>query len=126
MSALVLPYPLSTNRYWRLWNGRAVPSKEATAYKAQVQARAIDAGIKLIKGSVILNIMLRPKRNKDGTPCKVLIDLDNALKVAIDALNGIAYADDKQVIEIHIVKGSAVNDGGLVVQILEGGNNDEA
>jgi crossover junction endodeoxyribonuclease RusA len=84
------------------------------------------AGIKLIKGSVILNIMLRPKRNKDGTPCKVLIDLDNALKVAIDALNGIAYVDDKQVIEIHIVKGSAVNDGGLVVQILEGGNNDEA
>ncbi len=68
MSALVLPYPLSTNRYWRLWNGRAVPSKEATAYKAQVQARAIDAGIKLIKGSVILNIMLRPKRNKDDTP----------------------------------------------------------
>jgi crossover junction endodeoxyribonuclease RusA len=31
-------------------------------------------------------------------------DLDNCLKLVTDALNGIAYVDDSQIVEIHAVK----------------------
>ena len=119
MSEIILPYPVSTNRYWRIFRGKAVPSKEATAYKMLVKARAREAGIKPIIGHVSLRITLRPKLNKDGSESKVCIDLDNALKVTLDALNGVAYADDSQIVELYVVKGSAVDGGGLVVSISD-------
>ncbi len=31
-------------------------------------------------------------------------DLDNMAKTVLDALNGTAYADDRQVVELHLVK----------------------
>ena len=119
MNQLILPYPVSTNRYWRIFRGKAVPSKEATAYKMLVKARAREAGIVPIIGHVSLHITLRPKLNKDGSESKVCIDLDNALKVTLDALNGVAYADDSQIVELYVFKGSAVDGGGLVVSITD-------
>lgn len=36
-------------------------------------------------------------------PCKTP-DIDNCIKIILDSLNGIAYSDDKQVVEITAIK----------------------
>ena len=97
MVRLKLPYPVSANRYWRIWRNKAVRSAEATAYKSVVRRIAQEAGVMPSEGSVAVCLRLIPKANKDGSANKTVIDLDNALKVTLDALQGIAYENDKQV-----------------------------
>ncbi len=90
---LVLPYPPSTNRYWRIFRGHAVRSAEATAYKAAVHHACLAARVRSLVGPVALEVRLyRPR--KAG-------DLDNRLKVLLDSLQGHLYADDAQVVELH-------------------------
>jgi crossover junction endodeoxyribonuclease RusA len=90
---LVLPYPPSANRYWRNYRGTTVTSAEARSYKLEVAYVARQAGIEKLSGPVALYIdIYRPRRSGD---------LDNRLKVLIDALQGVAYDDDDQVVEIH-------------------------
>ena len=116
---LILPYPVSANRYWlsfyaknlkRVFTG---PTKEAKAYKHEVAWLAKAVGVQLIgEGLVELRVRLVPRT-------KVCMDLDNALKVTIDALKGIAYKDDAQVWRIHAERSEA--DGGAArveVEIL--------
>lgn len=97
---LLLPYPVSANRYWRTVVNKRTEramtfvSKEAEAFKEECGWRARAAGVKApINGLVELRIRLVPKNG-------VCMDLDNALKVTIDALKGIVYADDSQVYRI--------------------------
>lgn len=113
MITLVLPYPLSANRYWKAVTipGRTmmVPSKEAKAYKAEVQAQAARAGITApIAGRVQIDIRLYPQRPQDWAKRARLdpatwdddvrcLDLDNANKVLFDALKGVAIDDDRWV-----------------------------
>lgn len=115
MITLVLPYPISANRYWRPVNmGKhitIVPTKEAKAFKADIVRRARIAGItKPIDGRVRVEIDLYPQRPQDwakraranptGWDDDVrCIDLDNATKVLFDALKGAAFGDDKFVFE---------------------------
>lgn len=108
---LVLPYPISSNRYWRpvklAKHITIVPTKEAKQYKADVQAAVRAAGVRQpIKGRIQLDIRLYPHRPldwkkrqrqlgaawEDSVQC---IDLGNAEKVLSDALNGCAIVDDK-------------------------------
>lgn len=97
---LTLPYPPSANAYWRVWKGRILVSAQARAYKARVgfQAAAAKArgGVSpylTLAGPVVVSVALyRPQRRGD---------LDNTLKVLLDALKGIAFVDDSQVVEIH-------------------------
>ncbi len=90
---LTLPLPPSANRYWRMYNNRMVVSPEATAYKEQVGWLCREAGLEPLSGSVCLTVRVYRKQ-KSG-------DLDNKLKVIGDALNGYAWFDDAQVVEIH-------------------------
>jgi crossover junction endodeoxyribonuclease RusA len=112
---LVLPYPISANRYWRTFmpKGFKAPvttlSQEAKSYKSQVQWMCKAAGIKQpITGRVHIDIQLFPKRpldyakrmQKNGATWDddvMCIDLDNANKVLFDAIKGIAIEDDKWV-----------------------------
>ena len=122
MDALVLnlPYPVSANRYWRIWRNKAVRSAEATAYKSVVRRIAQEAGAVPSEGSVAVCLRLIPKANKDGSANKTVIDLDNALKVTLDSLQGVAYHNDKQVRRIVAEYGSEpVVGGGLAVEIEE-------
>ena len=122
MDALVLnlPYPVSANRYWRIWRNKAVRSAEATAYKSVVRRIAQEAGVMPSEGSVAVCLRLIPKANKDGSASKTVIDLDNALKVTLDALQGIVYENDKQVRRIVAEYSSEpVAGGGLAVEIEE-------
>lgn len=46
-------------------------------------------------------------------------DIDNILKIVLDGLNGVAYADDKQVIEVRCRKFYSVSSGYLKVSVSE-------
>lgn len=86
---MVLPYPPTANLYWRVCRGRVVKSKAAREYQ-----RRIRNGLKPAPLScpVVVDVELyRPRR---------IGDLDNALKVLLDALKGYAYVDDSQVVRI--------------------------
>ena len=120
MVRLKLPYPVSANRYWRIWRNKAVRSAEATAYKSVVRRIAQEAGVMPSEGSVAVCLRLIPKANKVGNANKTVNDLDNALKVTLDSLQGIAYENDKQVRRIAAeYDGAPVAGGGLVVEIEE-------
>lgn len=124
---MMLPYPISVNRYWRTFRGRTMRSAEAVEYKEQVQEIALAAGVELRRGCVRVDMRLHPALPKDWQtrqkkdPMWLLtvrrIDLDNAMKVAIDALQGIAFENDRQITSLSIGLGHAIMDGGLSVQI---------
>lgn len=96
MIRLTLPYPPTANLYWRVYRGRPVKSNEARAYQQGVRFRAAAARAKPIAGDVYLRAVLyRPARRGD---------LDNTLKVLLDALQGYAYANDNQIVELHAVR----------------------
>ena len=116
---LKLPYPVSANRYWRtaVVNGRArtYRSKEANDYRRAVQWLAKAERVKAHDGDYSLEFELHPRKNKDGSASGNVIDLDNALKVALDALEGVIYENDNQVKQISIKYAEAVQGGGLTV-----------
>ena len=116
MITLTLPYPLSANKYWRpvhIGNHiTIVPTKDAKEYKTEVQWRARAAGVRTpIIGRVAIDVKLYPGRPldykkrmrdfgaawDDSVRC---IDLDNANKVLLDALKGVAIEDDAWVRKI--------------------------
>lgn len=98
---------------------RMYEDKTSKAYKEKIAWCAIEAGAdrnNLIAGAVLLNIAVycpipptwtRQKR-KDAAEGKVHMisrpDLDNVLKSIQDALSGIVYVDDRQVVDIRISK----------------------
>jgi crossover junction endodeoxyribonuclease RusA len=90
---LELPYPPSANRYWRSFRGRVVVSSEARQYKLDVAMLARIAGVRPTDEPVSLTLEIyRPQRRGD---------LSNRIKVLEDALQGVAYHDDAQVVELH-------------------------
>lgn len=58
----------------------------------------------------------RPKRVA-SEPDTVTPDADNIAKAVLDGLNGIAYEDDKQVVELHVYKHDRVRKMGDSVRI---------
>ncbi len=91
---LVLPYPPSANRYWRTVNGHPVVSAEARAYKQGVKLRLLSEGYRNPPSCPVVLFATFYRPRKAG-------DLSNRIKVLEDALNGIAWIDDGQVVEIH-------------------------
>ncbi len=90
---LVLPYPPGDNHLYAVVRGRKILSAEGRAFKARVAWLAKMARIKPLAGDVVAHVALyRPR--KAG-------DLTRAFKVMFDALNGWAYGDDKQIVELH-------------------------
>ena len=93
MARVTLPYPISANRYWRNFRGMMVVSAEAKAYKTKAKLLALSAGMRPLDGEVVVKMdVYRPLKRGD---------LDNRIKVLLDALRGAAFVDDDQVIEIH-------------------------
>ena len=66
--------------------------------------------------NVQLSIKLLPKLTRAGIASKVCLDLDNCLKVALDALQGCLYDNDNQVKRILLEYGEPVENGGLSIE----------
>lgn len=116
---LTLPYPISANRYWCNFRGRMVVSSEAKQYKRRVAQMAQSAGCFCLDGEIAINLILQPKAKQDGTASRVRMDLDNALKVLLDALQGVAYHNDKQIRRIVAQYSDEAVAGGAVVVRIE-------
>lgn len=93
---LALPYPPTANLYWRVVHGRPIKSKAAREYQTKVALLAkssLGPFSRPLEGPVTVKLSVyRPRR---------LGDLDNTLKVILDALKGIAFIDDSQVVHIE-------------------------
>lgn len=141
---IVVPYPISANAYWRtaVVKGQRLArdqspyantyvSEEARRYKRQVKIAAFEAGIREpLAGRVSLSLELYPHRPidwekrarrdpmnwDDDVRC---IDLDNALKVLIDALKGVAYKDDAWVRRISADRMEPDQSGERAVVVVE-------
>lgn len=138
MITVTLPYPISANRYWRsrVIKPRSGPeivstyvSAEAKAYKQEVGWLLRAAGVRQpIAGRVAVAYTLYPHRPQDwktrqrklgatwddSVQC---IDLDNAQKVLLDALKGLAFEDDAWVRRITAERAEPDGEARVVVTI---------
>jgi crossover junction endodeoxyribonuclease RusA len=81
------------------------------------QIAAASAAVKH-KGRVSMLAKLHPKTTTAGKASKIRMDLDNCIKVACDALQGLLYDNDKQIERISIEIGCPVTGGALSVEVL--------
>ena len=140
MIRLQLPYPPSANEYklTRVYYDKATRqhrtmyylSAEAKAFKSEVGWIAKAAGLRApLLGYVRVRMYLTPQCPKDVADrarknptmwaLKVQsLDVGNVEKVVSDALNGIAWADDRQVDDLRVIRAEP-GKRGLVVEIEE-------
>jgi crossover junction endodeoxyribonuclease RusA len=126
---LVLPYPPSVNRAFRIFRGRAVRSAEAATFRAAVAREAAGAGLSApIDGPVTVRVRLHPIAPSDaarrarrlGALWHLLvrcIDLDNCLKVALDAIQGTVITNDRNVVDLHLQRREPLPGGALVIRV---------
>lgn len=133
MITVTLPTPVSANVYWRtrVVNGVAMTyvSADAKAFKTEVAWRLRAAGVRSpFPGRVSVTLTLYPHRpldwqkrmNKLGNAWDDgvrSIDLDNAIKVTLDAMKGIAFDDDVWVREITARRAEPDGEARVVVTI---------
>jgi len=137
MILLTLPYPVSANIYWRSFvppgGKRAIThvSNEAKSYRRQVEQACALAGIRQpLTGRIAMAVRLFPTRPQDwarrarkhgaswddDVRC---IDLDNANKVLLDALKGIAFEDDRWVRRLQSERMEPDANGARVIVAIE-------
>ena len=92
--SIVLALPPSANVYWRYGPNGVHVSQEAQNYKAGVKWKALHQGLAPMAGELALYVNVYRQQRRG--------DLDNFAKVLGDALNGVAYHDDSQVVELHM------------------------
>ena len=92
----ILDYPPSLNALYRNFRGMTLLSREGRAYKQRAGYMALEQRVKKQDGPLLVSIhAFRPQRRGD---------LDNTAKAILDALNGIAWEDDSQIIELHLYR----------------------
>lgn len=102
---------------WRNFRGITVLSKEAKEFKQTVAVAARLSGvITPLEGMVVVDIAYHPRARKKETskPLRRL-DCDAHIKPVLDALIGIAYLDDYQVVDARCHLEEPVEKGVLVV-----------
>ena len=100
----------------RVYNGHAFTPKDTVNYENWVKLCYQQQCGELLQGSIRANIIAYYKIPKSYSKKRVQAiregkeypqkkpDIDNCIKVILDALNGIAYEDDKQVVQVIAVK----------------------
>ena len=89
--------PPSVNNYWQGGGSRRYISKRGVLFKRALALLAKQSKTKLHKGEVALCIEWHKKDKRKK-------DIDNILKPILDALIGVAYFDDSQVVELNVKK----------------------
>lgn len=97
---LTLSVPPSVNRIWRTGRGRTYKDAKARAYGLAVEAewRKRKLPTPAFPAGVAVRYVLTWYRFPASG------DLSNRLKLVEDALNGLAWADDKQVVTISAMR----------------------
>lgn len=95
--------------------GRMVVSAEAKDYKRVVSLLALEARTSPVYGDAEVSITLHPRLNKNGKASGIVLDLDNCIKVLLDALHGVAFGNDRQVKALSAEIGEARKGGGVSV-----------
>ena len=92
----VLDYPPSLNRLYRNVRGMTLLSREGREYKKRAGLMALQQRVRPLAGPLcVVAHVFRPERRGD---------LDNTAKALFDSLNGIAWDDDSQIVEIHMFR----------------------
>ena len=106
-----VPEVMACPRPRHMRNGHTYMPSEYAAYKRRVAEAYLAAGGADMGGSpvaVTIDVMRelpgsRPKRVA-AEPDTVRPDVDNIAKGVMDALSGVAYADDSQVVSLSVLK----------------------
>jgi crossover junction endodeoxyribonuclease RusA len=108
---IILPYPPSLNRLYRTVNGRMLLSSVGRDYKEECGWKAVAQKVKPLEGELEISLVFyRPQKRGD---------LDNSLKAFLDALNGIAYRDDAQIVKITAERREDAKNPRVEVEIME-------
>lgn len=91
--------------------GRAYEAKADREYKKSIRKQYIDqTGGVMLSGEIAMDVDIyralprsRPKKTV-REPDVYKVDADNALKAFLDALNGVAYEDDRFVTSLRVTK----------------------
>ena len=86
--------PPSLNSLYRYGRGKVYLSPEGHTYKEYVRLLATHQGATIMEGALAVSLWFYNSR----------MDSDNGQKVLLDSLQGIAYHNDAQIIELHIYK----------------------
>lgn len=98
--SFTLPEPPSANRWWRKFNNRMVLSPEARKYKAMVAGYQLRSDTQFHRfdfPTTITVTVVWYRSRKSG-------DLDKRLGVLLDALQGVAYDNDNQIVELYAIR----------------------
>jgi Holliday junction resolvase RusA-like endonuclease len=125
-------------RFSRVGNFTKVyTDKQTLTYEAMIATFAKQAmgGTEPLKTPVSVFLYVRlpipqsyPKKRKEAClngselPCKKP-DIDNIAKTYLDAMNGVIFVDDTQVIDLHVKKVYAA-EAGVDVMVMERAEND--
>lgn len=115
MKPILLPYPISANRYWRHYKGMTIRSAEAMKFIRDVKLIAMAEKAQKIDGPVELNIIFHPRLTRRGQASLIRQDLSNTIKVTEDALQGVAYSNDNQIVSLNACISNPIPCGGLTV-----------
>lgn len=110
MTSFVVPgTPVSWKRM-RLGKGKHFPDPKVTSFKTKVGFYAQQAGAVCHEGAVAMGVRFfwparNPPRKRNPRPQEPYVtrnchDLDRLLSAIFDALNGICYVDDGQVVRM--------------------------
>lgn len=113
MTAITLPFPPSTNTYYRRVGAKTLISAKGRSYCAAVVKACAEARLARKDGRLAVVIEACP-------PDRRRRDLDNLLKGLLDALtHGGAWEDDSQIDRLTIIRGPIKALGCVEVTISE-------
>lgn len=92
----MLPYPPPLNHYYYHRGVKRVLSEKGRAYKVDTLVRAKSQGATVFQGELAVSITLFRKARRG--------DIDGPLKCLLDSLQGIAYVNDSQISELHVLR----------------------
>lgn len=113
----------------RFARGHAYTPSETKAYESMIGYSYKKSGGKMIDGGVAIEIeavyqvpasWTKAKKweaiNGDKQPT-VKPDIDNIVKIIMDGLNGVAYKDDSQVVDVKATKAYSLDDAFVIVEV---------
>ena len=112
-------------------DGHAFTPTSTRVYERAVRQAYEAAGGELLDGAVHIDIEAVAELQKSATKKQKAArlqgdelamtkpDIDNVCKLVLDALNGVAYADDRCVVSVRLIKGRYETEPRLIVRVRE-------